>query len=46
MAELGWDGFLEQRRGMRNFDSLEAVTNPTSPLLYKYKHWDAPIVLA
>ena len=46
VAELGWEGFVYQRRGRGNCDILAAFPHLALRLLFHYKHRSTYIVLA
>ena len=46
VAKLGWEDFVNQRRGRGDFARLEVVPHLACRLLRQYKHLGAPIVLA
>ena len=46
VAELGWEKFVEQRRGRGDFSILEAIPHAYCHFLRQYEHLGTPMVLA
>lgn len=43
LQQLGWRGFVQQRRSRSDFSDLRNVHHPAARLLHHYKHWGAPV---